>query len=163
MWSILFLVGLGLTSCQSTSPWAVSHLQAGHPMYNSSRLSYHLRDMVNEIGVEMICAEGHIHTYLEVHTQQVPPYQGNFQEALITMKTPHSTEQALGYRHQGGQRISLPLDLQELLITSLQNNQIVTIAVEGYSTTLDPQDFNQQFQQLHVEPLTNRFQLPFKL
>ena len=155
---------LGLmTGCQSSSPWIASHVQAGNTTYNSSRLSYRLHDIVNEIGVEMICAQGLINTYLEVHTQQIPPYQGNLKEALVVMNTSDQTKHAVGYRHEGGQRISLSADLQEFLITSLQNNQTVTISLKGYATTLNPHNFTTQFEQLHAKPLANPFQLPFKL
>jgi hypothetical protein len=161
-WTCFFL-GLLFVSCQSSSPWIVSHIQAGNATYDSSRLSYRFHDIVNEIGVEMICAQGFINTYLEVHTQEIPPYQGNHKEAFIVMKTADQTKQAIGYRHEGGQRVSLPADLQEELIHALHHNQTVTIVLEGFATTINPQNFTAQFKQLHAKPFANPFQLPFKL
>jgi len=158
----LFLL-LFLFSCQSSNSWEVSHIQTGNKSYNSARLSYPVHDIVNGVAVEMICAQGHVNTYLEVHSQTIPAYEGNPKEALVVMKIAGKSIKGIAYRHEGGQRLSLPLDLHELLITSLQNKQPVTIVLEGYYTKIDPEQFSEQYAQLHAEPFTNPFQLPFKL
>ncbi len=159
---IIFLL-LFLFACESSKSWEVSHINAGHQESNSARLSYPVTDTVNGIGVEMICAKGLINTYLEVHSQTVPPYQGNPKEALVIMKIEGKTFQGIANRHEGGQRLSLPPQLQQLLVESLQLRQPVTIMLEGYFTTLDPKEFSEQYRELQAPPLKNPFQLPFKL
>lgn len=156
------LLLLFLFACESNKSWEVSHVQAGKKAYNSARLSYPVHDTVNGIGIEMICAEGLINTYLEVHAQQIPPYQGNPKEALVILKIEGKTFQGIAHRHEGGQRVSLPPQLHQLLIESLQLNQPVTVLLEGYFTTLDPTEFGEQFRELQSEPFQNPFQLPFK-
>ncbi len=155
---LLFLLG-----CESNKSWEVSHVQAGKKDYNSSRLSYPVHDTVNGIGIEMICAQGLINTYLEVHAQQVPAYQGNDKEALVILKIEGKTFQGIGHRHAGGQRVSLPPQLQQLLTESLQLNQPVMVMLEGFFTTLEPKEFSEQFRELQSEPIKNPFQLPFKI
>ncbi len=157
------LILLLLAGCQSTSSWAVSHIQAGDASYNSSRLSYHVRDIVNEVGVEMIWAQGEINTYLVVHAQTIPPYQGHPQKALVVIESGETKIRDLADLHAGGQRLLLASHLQSALIALLEQNQIVTISLEGYKVRLDPKDFAQQYGKLKAEPLTNPFQLPFQL
>jgi hypothetical protein len=152
-----------LCACESNKSWEVSHVQAGKKAYNSSRLSYPVLDTVNGIGIEMICAQGLVNTYLEVHAQQVPPYQGNPKEALVILKIDGKTFQGIGHRHEGGQRVSLPPQLHQLLTESLLLRQSVTVLLEGFFTTLDPTTFPEQFRDLQSEPIKNPFQLPFKV
>jgi hypothetical protein len=138
-------------------------MQAGRDAYNSARLSYPVQDKVNGIGIEMIYREGLVNTYLEVHSQTVPSYKGNAKEALVIMKIDGKTFQGIAHRHEGGQRLSLPSQLHLLLIDGLRMNQPVTILLEGFFTTLDPNEFAEQYRQLQQAPVKNRFQLPFKL
>jgi hypothetical protein len=159
----VFFLLLFLSACESSKTWEVSHIQAGHKESISSRLSYPIRDIVNGIAVEMICAQGRVNTYLEVHAQTIPPYQGNPKEALVIMKVKDKTFQGIAARHEGGQRISLPPQLHQLLIESLQLNEPVTVMLEGYFTTLDPKEFPEQYQELQTLPIKNPFQLPFKI
>jgi len=150
-----------LCACESNKSWEVSHIQAGKKEYSSARLSYPVLDTVNGIGIEMICAQGLVNTYLEVHAQHVPPYQGNPKEALVILKIEGKTFQGIGHRHEGGQRVSLPPQLQQLLVESLQLNQPVTVLLEGYFTTLEPKEFSEQYRDLQSEPMKNPFQLPY--
>ena len=160
---LYFFLLLCLCACQSNKSWEVSHVQAGKEEYNSARLSYPVEDIVNGIGVEMICAQGLINTYLEVHAQHIPPYQGNAKEALVILKIEGKTFQGIAHRHEGGQRASLPPQLQQVLTESLQLGQPVTVLLEGYFTTLDPKEFLEQYRELQSAPIKNPFQLPFKL
>ena len=98
-------------------------MNAGHKESNSARLSYPVEDPVNGIGIEMIAAQGLVSTYLEVHSQKVPAYQGNPKEALVIMKIDGKTFQGIANRHEGGQRVSLPPQLHQLLIESLQRSE----------------------------------------
>ena len=136
---------------------------SGKKAYNSARLSYPVQDAVNGIGIEMICAQGLINTYLQIHAQRIPAYQGNDKEALVILKIDGKTFQGIAHRHEGGQRVSLPPQLQQVLTESLQLNQPVTVLLEGYFTTIDPKEFSEQFRELQSEPINNPFQLPFKV
>ncbi|HUD00839.1 MAG TPA: hypothetical protein VMR37_00770 [Rhabdochlamydiaceae bacterium] len=152
-----------LCACESNKSWEVSHVQSDKKDNHSSRLSYPVGDIVNGIGIEMICAQGLVNTYLEVHAQHIPPYQGNSKEALVILKIEGKTFQGIADRHEGGQRLSMPPQLHQLLIESLQLGRPVTILLEGYFTTLDPKEFSEQFRELQSPPINNPFQSPFKL
>ena len=129
----------------------------------SARLSYPARDPVHGMGVEMVYAADSARTYLEIYAQQVPPYRGDEKEALVTLKTAHSTLRSPAHRHAGGQRILLTPEQHEFLLGALLANIPVTIELQGYSTTLQPGPFAEQYANLKNRPLTLPIQLPFKL
>lgn len=157
------LVVLLLWGCSSTPAWQVSHQKGSQKEFDSARLSYPVHDRVNGVAVEMIYAKQSLRTYLEVHSQMIPPYQGNPQEALVKIKTQDQTVHGIAHRHQGGQRATLPPELQQTVVDHLLKGTPVTIELIGYSTTLQPQDFALSYQEMQNKPLNIPVQLPFKL
>ncbi len=155
------LLALLLTGCQTSPSWQVTHLEGQDPIYDSARLSYPVRDIVNEIGVEMICTQGQVNTYLEVHSHEIPPYQGNPVEARVALKIDGKTTTGVALRREGGQRLLLPSSLQELLVEALKQRQSVTILLDGYSTTLSAEHFAKQYQMLHSKPFKFPLKLPY--
>ncbi len=160
---IRILFFLLLCGCESSSLWHVSHQKGSEKKFDSARLSYPVRDRVNEVAVEMVYSKKSLRTYLEIHSQTIPPYQGNPQHALVKVKTPEHTCQGIAHRHQGGQRVTLPTDLQEVLVEALMKNSPVTIELMGYSTTLQPDNFALFYQELQKSPLKIPFKISFKL
>lgn len=155
---LLFLWG-----CQSSPTWVVSHQEGAEKQFESARLTYPVRDKVNEVAVEMIYAKESTRTYLSVLSHKIPPYQGNPKEARVTLKIADQTLQGVAYRHQGGQRASLPQELQEVLIQHLLAGTPVTVQLDGYSTILEPEQFALSYQEMQKMPLNIPVQLPFKL
>jgi len=156
----VFILLLSLFGCYSSNGWEVAHVQAGNPDYDSARLSYHISDRVNGIGIEMIYARKQLHTYLEVHSQTIPPHQNNLQEALVKLTIGNEHHRSTAYRHAGGQRLSLPQDLQSMFIDALEHGEAVTIALEGYSATIQPENFSKIFSQFKSSPIKNPLRLP---
>lgn len=152
-----------LWGCQSSPTWYVSHQGGAEKQFESARLAYPVRDKVNEVAVEMVYAKESTRTYLSVLTQRILPFQGNPKEARVTLKIAEQTIEGIAHRHQGGQRAMLPQELQEVLIQHLLEGTPVTIQLEGYSTTLDPDQFALSYQELQKMPLNIPVQLPFKL
>ena len=152
------LLALLLTGCQTSPSWQVTHLEGQDPIYDSARLSYPVRDIVNEIGVEMICTQGQVNTYLEVHSHAIPSYQGNPTQARVALKIDGKTTPGIALRREGGQRVRLPSSLHELLVEALKQKRPVTILLDGYSTTLDANHFAKHYETLLSKP----FKLPFK-
>jgi hypothetical protein len=158
-----FFSFLLLWGCAASPHWQVSHQKGSQTQFDSARLSYPTRDRVSGVAVEMIYARNKLRTYLEVHSQTIPPHLGNPKEAAVKLKTPHETICGIAHRHQGGQRLTLPAHLQEILIHHLMEGSAVTIQLAGYSTTLDPQDFALSYRKVQKAPLNIPIQLPFKL
>lgn len=158
--TFLFLV---LSSCTASSSWNVSHLQGSRKGFDSARLIYPIRDIVNGVAVEMIYSDDHLRTYVSVYSQAIPPHCGNVKEALVTLKASDQTFQAVAHRHEGGQRALLPTELQNILIQKLLDGESMTIELQGYSTTLNPDQFAAEYRKLRKAPFNLPFQLPFKL
>ncbi len=159
-WLSLLVV---LWGCSASSEWQVSHQKGSQKEFNSARLSYPIRDKVNGVGVEMVYVKNNLKTYLEVHSQTIPPYKNNPKEALVKMTTGEKTIHGIAHRHEGGQRATLPADLQEILVDSLRKGSPVTVELIGYSTTLEPHDFALAYQEMQKAPINIPIQLPFKL
>jgi hypothetical protein len=157
------LVVLLLWGCTSAPAWQISHQKGSQKEFDSARLSYPVRDRVNGLAVEMIYAKKSFRTYLEVHSQMIPPYQGNPKDAFVKLKTSDKTLQGIAHRHQGGQRVTLTPELQKALVDTLLSGSPVTIELVGYSTTLQPEEFTLSYQKMQNKPLNIPIQLPFKL
>jgi hypothetical protein len=149
--------------CQSAKSCEVVHVDGADPAFTSARLTFPIRDRVHGMGVHMISTPGQLSTYLEVHLQTIPPHRGNSKEALVKMTMDGKTLRGIAYRHDGGQRVSLSSEMHHLLVEALRQKHPVTLQLEGYSATLDPQDFSEQYEKLQTAPIKNRLQLPFKL
>jgi hypothetical protein len=161
--SILLPLFLFLWGCTPSSEWLVSHQKGSQKEFNSSRLSYPIRDKVNGIGVEMVYVKNSLRTYLEVHSQTIPPYKNNSKEALVRIKTAEKTIHGIAHRHEGGQRATLPSHLQEIVVDNLIKGSKVTLELIGYSTTLEPRDFALAYQEMQKAPINIPIQLPFKI
>ena len=152
-----------LCSCAQNDNWTVDHIQTGNEAFSSSKLSFPTHDAVNGIDLEFLRVEGQLHTYLQVHSQAIPPYQGNPKEALVTLQMGETTFSGIAHRHEGGQRLLLSNPLQEYLLKALQDQTSVTIRLEGYKTVVATEQFLEHFAEFQGSPIRNHFQLPFKL
>jgi len=152
-----------LCSCTQNDNWAVNHIQTGNEAFNSSKLSFPTHDAVNGIDLEFLCVQGKVHAYLQVHSQTIPPYQGNPKEAVVTLQMGETTFSGIAHRHEGGQRLLLSDSLQEHLLKALKENKSVTIRLEGYKTVVAAEQFSEHFEEFQGSPIRNPFQLPFKL
>lgn len=163
IWSVFFLLLTLLTGCGASSPWRVSHLQGSQKGFDSARLIYPIRDIVNGVSIEMIYSKDQLRTYVSVCSQTIPPLGGNVKKAFVALKISDQTFQGVAHRHEGGQRVLLPTELQDLLIQNLLDGKPVTIELQGYSTTLNPDQFGAEYQKLRKAPFHVPIQLPFKL
>lgn len=110
----------------------------------------------------MIYAQDSLRTYVAVHSQTIPPFKGNTKEAFISLKVLDQSFQGVGHRHAGGQRVLLPAELQNILIQNLLGGKPITIQLQGYSTTVEPDQFAAEYQKLKKAPFNFPIQLPFK-
>jgi len=157
----IFAVFLLFSSCTGSDRWTVSHL--GSHKEGSSRLTYSSQDAVNGLDLEFLRVGTDLHTYLQVHSQSIPPLNGNPKEALVVFKFGDKELSGVAFRHEGGQRLMLPPAMQQQLINALKEEKQVTIRLQGYQAVIDAASFPQSFGDLQSSPLQNPIQLPFKL
>lgn len=151
MHRILWLVLLA--SCSGRSDWNVSYLSTGSQEFNSAKLSLPTTDRVHGMDVEFIQTELGIRTYLQVHSHPVS------KNIIVTIKAKDHEMKETAILHEGGQRILLPPELQEFLLSSLKEGKSVTIEIPGYQTTLSTEGFAARLEKMENPP----FKLPFKL
>lgn len=152
-----------LNSCAKTDHWSVSRIHTGDEKFDSAKLLFPAYDVVNGIDLELLCIQGKIRSYLQVHSQTIPPYQGNLKAALVTLEIGDETFKDTAFRHEGGQRLRLSQALEDCLLDALKENKTVTIHLEGYKTSVSAEKFLKNFKELQNSPIKNPFQLPFKI
>lgn len=152
-----------LAGCAKTDNWAVDRIQAGDKQFDSAKLSFPTQDIVNGVDLELLCIQGKIRSYLQVHSQTIPPYQGDPKAALVLLQVGDETFAGIAFRHEGGQRVRLSENLQDRIISALKENKSVTIRLEGYKAVVSSQEFGKHFEEIQNFPIKNPFQLPFKI
>jgi hypothetical protein len=160
---ILVILLFVLAGCAKTDNWAVDRIQAGDKQFDSAKLSFPTQDIVNGVDLELLCIQGKIRSYLQVHSQTIPPYQGDPKAALVLLQVGDETFAGIAFRHEGGQRVRLSENLQDRIISALKENKSVTIRLEGYKTVVSSQEFGKHFEEIQNSPIKNPFQLPFKI
>jgi hypothetical protein len=148
-----YFLFFSLAACQRESPWAVSQIQTGNKAFDSSRLSYFSKDKINGIDLEWIQTETELYCYLQVHSHAI-------QNPQVTLIIGDEKEQFSCPRHRGGQRLLLPEELKQKILSALEAGSSLTLTVDDYRVTLEPTDFRRSFKKMQ-KPLSflKRFSL----
>ena len=154
--ALLFIAG-----CNKSSHWSTNHVKTGSSAFDSSELCYRTSDPANGLDLAMIRTKDTLRFYLAVRSRSIPPYQNNPKQALVEILIDNNKYIFIAARHEGGQRLLLPEECQQLVLDSLKNNLSVTFQLSGYQAFIEPSDFETQFKKLNVPPLAIPFQLPF--
>ncbi|MBS0604437.1 MAG: hypothetical protein JSS60_05285 [Verrucomicrobia bacterium] len=158
---LLILFSLFLLSCSKQSHWAFDQVHSDKKEFRSTKLTYYSRDPVSGLDLELLRTEEHLNAYLNIHSIPIAPYKGDPKKALVTLEINGEKIQSIAYRLGGGQRFLLSEEIAETVIEALHNHQEVSIALIGYRTLFQPEDFSAKFQKLvHPFPFENPFKLP---
>jgi hypothetical protein len=136
-------------------------MQTGNSSFDSSKISYYSADPVRGINLEILKTKDNLHFYLDVSSRSIPPYKNNLKEAIVEIEVEGQKYIFIASRHSGGQRVLLPTQAQELIVSSLQGDKSVQIALSGYKTTLLSDGFAERYEKLQTSPFKNPFKLPF--
>ncbi len=152
-----------LLSCSSRpSAWQTDRIVTSDSKYDSSKLTFHAKDRINGIDLEILKTEKTSHLYLIVHSAPVPPYKKDPKSALVTFFKEGNKEIFIAHRHEGGQRLRVPDALFEKIINALEQKESLVITLEGYSTEVNATEFPKFYKEIQSNPLfTNPFHLPF--
>lgn len=151
--SLLFLLLFALlSSCSTNTPWAVTHITGNGPEFHSAKLTYHSRDKVKGIDLEFLKTQDSLKLYLNVHSRPIPRSAEfpNMAQVVLQIENKNITFNAI--RHQGGHRVLVPVSIQELIVSSLNDAIPVTIHLAGYETTIEPAHFSEFFCKMHDFP-----------
>ncbi len=160
LWAVCIV--LFLSSCASKSHWKLSHMHSGNTQFNSSRLCYIASDPLNSIDLELLSTHTALSLFLNVHSHPIAPYKENTKQAYLVLKIAEISIPYIVFRHEGGHRLLLPIELQEKIIHALLHNQTVYIETSGYLAKFEPQDFSEKYRKMQHPPrFSNPFRLPF--
>ncbi|MBS0652994.1 MAG: hypothetical protein JSR39_05635 [Verrucomicrobia bacterium] len=159
--SCLFLSVI-LASCRSSSPWALDRVESGNSDFNSAKLTFPANDPIHGIDVEFLNTSKNLYVYLNVHSIPIPALKNNPKYAFVHLTIGTEKYRFEALRREGGQRLLLPEEAVDLMISSLRKNLPIEIKVSGYSTQITPSGFPEKFKKMQQSPLfPNPFHLPF--
>lgn len=147
---MVFLLLL-LAACAKSDKWEVSHLGS-----ESGRLVYPSQNRLSGIEVEILNIDHHLRTSLQVHA-------GTIHSAKVVMTFSDRVVEGVGFRHEGGQRVTLTQEMQEALFAALESGEPVEIKLEGYSTRIEPSYFSKRLRATGSTPFKTPLTLPFQL
>lgn len=157
-----FIFLLILTGCRSQTPWTTDRISSGQSKFNSTKLAYTAEDPINGLDLEFLKIQDTLYAYLNVHSVPIPPLkkgEGNgiqYSAVYITIGPEKHRFEAI--RREGGQRLLLPNDAADLILSSLKKELPVGIAVSGYSSLVTPSDFAKQYKKIEKN---HTFKSPF--
>lgn len=151
----IFLCCLFLcTSCYRSDPWRNLTIKAGNPSFNSSKLIYPATHFLHDLELEFLYTSGHLHAYINVYAQLIPPYEGNEKLSLLTIETQGHSHRFIVDRLAGGQRLKIPEDTLGPLVQLFKDHPSVVMQLGAvYKTKINTKEFKQHFDTLHVKPL----------
>ncbi len=156
-----FFSTLLFTSCIHQHSWLTQRIATGDVQYDSLRVYYPAQDKVNDIEVEILKTKATCSLTLSVHGGPIPPCENDPEHTYLRVKFAGRdiiTEKAS--LHAGGQRIRPSQSLQEEIINHLRSGGAVGIALQGYRTTIEPDNFPQLAPQLDELPHFRDFEWP---
>lgn len=134
-----------LCSCARNDPWAINHIKAGSPEFDSSKISYRSPDPLRGLDLEILQVGNLVHTTFQVQSHTIPSHEGNPKNALLTFVIVGNTYSDIVSCHEGGQRVSLSDKMQELLISSLKKNLPVTVRLGTFETIIQAEKFTKYY------------------
>ena len=154
MQRICLLLCLLTASCSSKHHWSHSQLDSGSSQFSSTRLSHTLLDTPNRLQLEVIQTQDSCKGYLYVHSRPIPPIREDSALAKVYLTIKEERSFYLVTRHAGGHRLLLPDEALDSIVNALLEGEVVEISSAGYSSTLSPKGFKQEY---------SKFQSPSKL
>lgn len=159
MRAIIFLILL--SSCVKSDHWSLNRIQTKGIDSALCRLYYHTKDRVNGIDIAMIASGAKITTYLQVHSEAIPPFSKDPQKARGKLLFQDQELFFLADRHSGGQRLNLTDEIQKKILELLEQNIAFIIRIDGYEEKVTPGLFKEKFQTVQQNSYIIPFHLPF--
>lgn len=126
----LFLLILILGSCRP-SPWIYQSVCSDFPQFNSSQITYLSKDPFQEIEVQIL--NGHFGKIVFFNA-----LCGELKSDLFTLKIQERHYQYRGMMMEGNQRLMLPLEAAEQLLSAIFKGYEVFASMDHYYANLSP-------------------------
>jgi hypothetical protein len=145
--ALSLLVAYGCSS--SCGPcWQGESVIGAAPAFGSARIFLAPLNGFNGLELEFVNGSEGLNLYLNVFGLEIPadPYDGESSRVYISFKDHSYTFSAR--RFVGGQRLLIPLHVQNEIISYLQQDQPVFIQVSRYQANIYPNEFMQTFKRM---------------
>ena len=149
-WLLLSLLFL-LTSCHH-EVWQHSSIRNGNPQYDLAKLIYPSSNPNSGIKLEMIRNGKEVHAYINVKQYDLPPYENNPHQTLLTIETNRITKTFVIPLLEGKQRARLTDTCLDYLLQTLELKPSVTLSSGHFSETLNATNFSRHYDALLRQP-----------
>ncbi len=140
--SVLALLFLFLSACSSKTGWDYRAVQTKPIASNSANLRIPVTNPFNGLELQFLKGSFGTRAYLSVHAREIPS-QANDPIVIVVDDQSYSFATT---RMEGGQRLLLPEEATQLLISALSNTQKVTIAAPGgFSSVISSKKFGKLY------------------
>ena len=139
---IIFL----LSSCSQKERWQDTSVNIEVAGKSSKRLIYKVENPHSDVEIEFAKIDGLTTVFLNVHSGEIPPYEGDVKKAAIHIKTHDREVTLIADRLEGAQRLKLPPLASKHLIDALFSTDSITLSVAPhFKTSLDTSPFKAKY------------------
>jgi hypothetical protein len=151
-----------LCGCSQPHSWVVQRGKGTHADYASSKLIFPAKIPTDDIELEFLRTTQGVELFLIIRGRPITVDHDNPKAVPLKIQSGSNTSIFTIYRHDGGQKFSVPQEIQLLIIECLKKEQTITLTLPGYARTIDSQGFISSYDQFLRTPyLQNPFVLPF--
>lgn len=150
-WTIcLASLSVLLTACCSTScpSWQLQTNCGYCPMFSSARMYLKPVNQFSGIELEFVWSPYGLRLYLNVSGLQIPSNPSDSSTSLVYISFRDHSYCFAAPRYQGGQRLLIPDDVRNEIVSYMQEEQSVFIQTGCYQADISPCDFLPIFDRL---------------
>jgi hypothetical protein len=135
---IFFLIA---ASCSTSQLWVVQTIEAGNPLFTSSKLRFLSPQAHPSLSFEMVQTGGEIEAFIHLTR-----FRFHSSDPIKILFTIHGEEvEDWVSPNEGRMRARIPPEMTAKLIQALQDGDEVSILIDGFEETLDPNQFSSSF------------------
>lgn len=121
------------SSCHHQSPWSTSQINSHDPHFSSLQVAFYAEDPVHGLDVEFLKTFQNLYLYLSTHAP--------FKHSWVDITIDGQKLRFQGHPQKGYQRLLLPKDATELILSALARQSPIDIAIAGFNTRIPPGHF----------------------
>lgn len=149
---LLLLFCLPLLSCsKSCREWELSTIKATYPCATYAKARLAPQNIFNGIETEFLIAGKDATIFLNAFTLCFPASDDDDGIVEVDLAIEEQSYRFLGERLTGGQRIKLPEDAKQLIITSLLECRSIVVSVGRFQTEIVPGNFEDVYKEVFIE------------
>ncbi len=137
------------SSCSATNErWVLQSSQSSLPSCRRfSRIYMPPEDQYFGLEIELVLSpKDHDHNlFINVFSRKIPPHKNQDKRAVVTIEIEGKTNTCLADRLEGGQRLRVPEDCAQQIITAFLTNKTILIKLQGYQRSIKPLNFPSLF------------------